>query len=175
MKKTKLLFLLLSAILITGTSFGQSEKNNMDGQRAHKDCAVFISDLTAEQEAAIDKIHTEKRSLMQQLSADLRIKEAELDKLRIDENVSESALNSKVDEISSIKAQMQKLHIKAEQDIRKLLTEEQRLEFDQRMQHRNKGERHPQHKAGVHNCDHSHEGLHDCNNRPNKKPYNKNK
>jgi Spy/CpxP family protein refolding chaperone len=175
MKKTKLLVLMFSAMLIAGTAIGQQNKANRDGERAKKECTSFISDLSADQEAAIDKIHTEKRGMMQQLSADLRIKEAELAKLRIDENASESALNSKVDEISNIKAQMQKLHIKAEQDIRKLLTEKQRLEFDQHCQHKHKAAHHGNHNQGIHDCNHAPKGPHDCNHRPNKKPCNTDK
>jgi len=56
MKKTKLLVLMFSAMLIAGTAIGQQNKANRDGERAKKECTSFISDLSADQEAAIDKI-----------------------------------------------------------------------------------------------------------------------
>ncbi len=152
MKNSKLLMLVLAVVLISSTVLGQNARNQNTEKQHNRDCTSYITDLSETQEAAIKNIQIEKRKTMQQLSADLRIKEAELQKLRIEETPSETAINSKIDEISDIKTQIKKLDIKAEQDIKKLLNENQRLEFDQHVHMRHSNNHHTRN----HDCKQSH-------------------
>jgi Spy/CpxP family protein refolding chaperone len=92
-----------------------------------------IPDLTDAQKDQMKKIRMEASKTMLPLQAQLEVKSAELKSLLISENPNIAAVNSKIDEIGSLRVQMQKKRVAQQLEIRKLLTPEQRLSFDERM------------------------------------------
>ncbi|HOK39180.1 MAG: Spy/CpxP family protein refolding chaperone [Bacteroidales bacterium] len=110
----------------------------------------FIEGLTDEQKSKIEKIKLDSDKKIQELKAELKIKDAELDKMIIADNPDKKAIDKKIDEISVIKASIQKERTAAHLAIRSELTPEQKIKFDRHHQMRNKqmhnfhdGEQHP--------------------------------
>lgn len=89
-----------------------------------------IPDLTDEQKEKIDKLRTEHLKKMLPLKNELGEKEAQMRTLTTAENVSMSKINSKIEEIGTLKIKMAKEREAHKQEIRKLLNEKQRLIFD---------------------------------------------
>lgn len=104
----------------------------------HHNC---IPDLTDEQKEKIDELRIPHMKNMQELRADVKVYKAELGKLMQAEKPDMGAINSKIDEISKVKSDIMKEHAKHKQDVRALLTDEQRIYFDRKMnmhhEHRN--------------------------------------
>ena len=114
------LLLLLLALPLFGQHGGQHFKLRMAERM----------ELTEEQQESFKKIMTETQEKILPLMSDLKIKKAELDKLLIADKPSQNSINKKIDEISELKNTMQKIRIASRLDIRKQLTDEQRVKFD---------------------------------------------
>lgn len=113
-----------------------------------------IPDLSKEQEAKIKELHKNHMKQMLPLKNELNEKEARLKTLNSAEKPDMKVINALIDEISLIKAKMMKAKNQFIQDVRALLTEDQRLAFDM---HHNK-------KMGKHNsCKGNGHGRGACN------------
>jgi Spy/CpxP family protein refolding chaperone len=93
-----------------------------------------IPDLTDQQKQQIRELMLETRKEMLPLQNQMREKAARLKTLRTAENADINAINTMVEEISGIRAEMMKTRLASEQEIRALLTEDQRVVFDSRRQ-----------------------------------------
>lgn len=89
-----------------------------------------IPNLTDEQQKKIDALTIPHRKEMQVLRAQMKEKQAHLETLRIADNADMTAINKTIDEISVLKTTMMKKREAHKQEIRKILTDEQRLIFD---------------------------------------------
>ncbi len=94
------------------------------------DCVKNIPDLTDEQQKQIEKLQLSHQKAMLTLRNQLGEKKAQLRTLQTVDNADINAINKKIDEISVIKTDMAKKQAAHQQDIRKQLTDSQRLYFD---------------------------------------------
>ncbi len=89
-----------------------------------------IPNLTDEQKAKIKELKIANMKVMLPLKNKIGEKRAHLRTLITAENIDMKAINKTIDEIGSIRTEMIKKKIANRMEIRKLLTEEQRLFFD---------------------------------------------
>ena len=87
-------------------------------------------DLNQDQQKKVEALSNGLEKQMISLQADLRVKEAELQKLMIADKPSKSAVEKKVEEIGAVKVQIQKAEVNNRLAVRELLTPEQRVKFD---------------------------------------------
>jgi Spy/CpxP family protein refolding chaperone len=92
--------------------------------------APFIPDLTKEQQASLKKLHLKSEKEILPIQNQIGELEAHLRTLTSDDNADIAQIDPIVDQIAGLRAKIEKIHIKERLDTRKLLTEEQRLEFD---------------------------------------------
>lgn len=149
----KLVVLSLAVIvLISGFAVGQEVevkkkiKVIKDGEMinitdGHGDClgdcnmhvghlSMCALDLDEKQEKKVDKLHKDLEKTLLPMNADMKVKEAELDKLLIAAKPSKSAINQKIDEIGALEVKMQKEKVGHRLAVRALLNEDQKLKFD---------------------------------------------
>ncbi len=91
-----------------------------------------IPDLTEDQQKSLQDFRTAHLKEMQEGRNKLAEKRARLQTLRTSDNTDMSAINKTIDEMSAIRAEMQKERENHFQDVRSILTEEQRVHFDSR-------------------------------------------
>ena len=142
MKKTKISFIVMLVILIASLSTtqtmaqgqGKCEQHGKDGMqggmcKGDKNMA-FIKDLTADQQKQIDALKLnliKDRITIKNLIAE---KQAHLKTISTGDNVDMAAVNKTIDELFTLKADMAKKHEAFKQDVRKLLTADQKVMFD---------------------------------------------
>jgi Spy/CpxP family protein refolding chaperone len=134
--KTKNFFrLLIVAVLLMSVSAAYSqpgknfENRQMNCNQVNSNCKG-IPNLTDEQMQKIEALRIEFLNETNSLKSDLKIKEAELHKLQIADNPDMTAISKKIDEIGSLRTQIQKKKAENHQKVRALLTKEQRVYFD---------------------------------------------
>jgi Spy/CpxP family protein refolding chaperone len=154
--KTKLVLIaafVLAGILSSTSIFAQADCKNKHGENMKQGC--LMDELTPEQQKKIETIKAESDKKVVQYKADLKIKKAELDKLSIAETPSKKDIDAKIDEISVLKASIQKEKVGCRLLIREQLTPEQRVKFD--AHHANKDGKMGGHgdKMNYGKCDHS--------------------
>lgn len=121
--------LLLSTLLVaTNAQYnGKGECKN-----ATKTCENVIPNLSEEQQEQISQMRTEHKAKMLIHKADLGVLKAELRKLEVESTPNQKVINSKIDEIFTLKSVMAKESSAHRQGVRGLLTEEQKVFFDSR-------------------------------------------
>src|SRR3989339_975255 len=148
--KLKLFLSMFLVIILSGTSmtFAQGKKEKVKkeeikeevviekrgpgnyGMHEKRNGMMGIKDLSDEQKQKIDKIKFANQKENLQLKNKLAEKKAQLKTLESADNADMSAINKIIDEMSALKAEMHKKRAAQKQEIRKILTEEQRLQFD---------------------------------------------
>jgi Spy/CpxP family protein refolding chaperone len=123
---------------------GLHEGREMKRER-HKGIEERISDLTDKQKESIKAIRLDKLKDVKDKRNILNEKNARLQTLRTSDEPDMKEIDQLVDEISQLKGDIAKREEKAIQEIRALLTEEQRLEFDMHMSKRRERARHKSH------------------------------
>ena len=98
-----------------------------------------IPDITAEQQTKLDALRTAHWKSVQNSRNLLAEKAARLRTLRTSDNVDMDAINKTIDEMSAIRSSMQKSREKHLQDVRNVLTDEQRVYFDNFQSRRGQG------------------------------------
>ncbi|HNQ67905.1 MAG TPA: hypothetical protein PKN32_05985 [Bacteroidales bacterium] len=169
--KTRLLF--FTALILAGVFYAQP---SFSQNQAKEKKACLMDELSPEQQKKIEtiKINSDKKII--QYKADLKIKKAEFDKLRIAENPSQKDINLKIDEMYLLKAEIKKEKVNTEMLIRNELTPEQREKFDMHRAMKDKDMGHKDHKKsegcnpgscqgqGQHQCANPKQMHHDCQN-----------
>ncbi|MFH0894418.1 MAG: periplasmic heavy metal sensor [Bacteroidota bacterium] len=92
---------------------------------------MCIPNLTEDQKAKISKLHATHKKEMMLAKAITKEKEAHLKVLMLAETPDMVAINKTIDEIGASKADAMKKKVAFQMEVRKLLTEEQKLAFDQ--------------------------------------------
>jgi Spy/CpxP family protein refolding chaperone len=136
--KSKYIIMLLAASLIlTGGAFAQPEKMHSEGMgkqcisdMKHGKHMPMIPDMTEQQKEQVEQLRTEHLKVMLSLQNQLQEKMAQLRTLSTAEKVNMNDINKKIEEIGQLKIKLMKERVAHRQDIRKLLTEEQRVIFD---------------------------------------------
>lgn len=123
-----------------GQGYGKQQKAHLHNEMA---CMQYLPDFTDEQTESIEKLLTEHQKEMMVQRNLLTEKEAKLNTLRTADPVDMKAVFKLVEEIGSSKTSIQKDKLEYEQDIRNLLTEEQKVIFNQRILSKNN----PMHKG----------------------------
>jgi Spy/CpxP family protein refolding chaperone len=124
--KNKVLFLSVFALALLFTSQLKAQQASYKNHEK----SGFMEDLTEVQKLSIDAIKIENHKKTTLYKADLKIKQAELNKLEVSEEPSISEIHSKIDEIAVLKADIQKEKVSTHILIRNELTPEQRVKFD---------------------------------------------
>lgn len=114
------MIVLLVVLMISGTVFGQANQGPM----------MKIPGLTDEQKTAIQKLRLANQKEMQGLKNQLAENRAHYHTLMTADKPDMNAINKNIDEYSAIRTTMMKSQAAHIQDVRKLLTDEQRLVFD---------------------------------------------
>ncbi len=96
-----------------------------------------MPNLTDAQRTSIEKLQVVQQKEMLQYSNKLRELNAKLNTQRSSNNESMTAINKTVDEITSVKNKQMKQRETHKQEIRKLLTDDQKVLFDSRQNRRN--------------------------------------
>jgi Spy/CpxP family protein refolding chaperone len=94
--------------------------------------AWSIPGLTEDQEANIRQIHVDLQKQILQVNNQIREKEAQLRTQMTQDKPNQGQIDRLVEEIGALKIAVAKAHTAAHMKVRALLTEEQRLIFDQR-------------------------------------------
>ncbi|HQP03599.1 MAG TPA: periplasmic heavy metal sensor, partial [Bacteroidales bacterium] len=101
--RNKIILLSIAVMMITGVSMAQ--KADCNNSKKEQATLYGIQDLTPEQEKAIQTIKKDMHSVQKNLKAERDIKEAELNKLLIQDKADLKAIDAKIDEITAIRAQ----------------------------------------------------------------------
>ena len=98
-----------------------------------------LPNLTEEQQKKIDELKVPHQKEMLMLRNQLQEKKAHLQTIRTADKVDMNAINTTIDEIGAIQVDKMKKREAHKQDVRKLLTDEQRVAFDMRQCKKGKG------------------------------------
>ncbi len=126
--KSVFLSVFLSCLFISATLFGQGQRNMPKQGRMHQECALF-EDMTDAQKKEIQEIRLATHENISQLRADLKIKNAELDKMRMSLETSQDEIDDKINEIAGLRAEIMKKRIAGERAVMEKLSPEQRAKF----------------------------------------------
>lgn len=109
----------------------------------------MLPDLTDGQKDQMKEIHLKCMKATQSLKNELMEKRAHLNTLNSTDKADMKAINKQIDEISNLQASIQKVRAASKQEVRSLLTDDQRVMFDARKG----GMSHPNGGHGIKNCD----------------------
>ena len=130
--KTKVL--LLTGLFLSSMFAGQlSAQRQMNNQNS-EDCVWDV--LTQDQKTSIEAIRLQSTNKVNLYRADLDIKRAELRKLRVADNPSETLIHKKIDEMSVLNTQIRKENASKTIAVRNELTPEQRSKYGANMGYR---------------------------------------
>ncbi len=125
--KTKKIMIIAVLVFVSGSIFaqGQMKRKGQVGGRM-----MNIPDLTDVQKTQIKDMRTANMKVMLPLKNELREKQAHLNTISTGDNVKITDVNIAIEEISAIKLTMAKKRAQHRQDIRKILSDDQRVFFD---------------------------------------------
>lgn len=113
--------------------YGQGRHGERQGQRERQgERGNFLEmlELSEEQEAKIEDLRLSHLENMLTNRNELDEKKAKLNSLSTEKTVDMKAINSLIEEIGTLKTEMMKEKEAHHQEIRKILTDEQRIKFD---------------------------------------------
>ena len=141
LKKTLIIGLALIGALWVSEASAQKNKCPQTQNKAqhHK---MGIPDLSEDQAEKIDALRIEHQKIMFEYKTELAEKEAQYISLTTGENIDVDAAKAVLKEIAAIKLQMAQAKLDHRMAVRKLLTEEQQLWYDQ---HFAMGKKHSKH------------------------------
>lgn len=128
-RDVKGMIVLLMVIMLSSTVFGQVNRDQYMG----------IAGLTDDQKTQIEKLRTAHQKDMLALKNQIAENRAHYRTLMTADKPDMNAINKNIDEYASLRASMMKKQAAHRQDIRKLLTDEQRLAFDSRKAGKGRG------------------------------------
>ena len=149
MKTRFLIVSMLAALFVSSVAMAQNpeQKNDRMDQRPMMARQEFRQDfdrdlaLSDEQKEAVKKIRMETVREVKPLRDELRELEAHQQTLETADNADMKAIYKNIDKISEAKTKMAKIMAKQKQEVRSLLTEEQKLKMDQKRDNMRQGER----------------------------------
>lgn len=132
--KTKNLTILAVLIFVSGSIFAQGNYRNQanmngQGQRA-KTGFMNIPDLTDAQKTKLTDMRAANMKEMLPLRNELKEKQAHLNTISTGDNVNMTDVNKTIGEIGAIKIDMAKKRASHRQEVRKILTDNQKVFFD---------------------------------------------
>jgi Spy/CpxP family protein refolding chaperone len=122
-------------LLISVSTFAQRADSVHYKWAKHSHSWNGIPNLTEDQEKKIQDLRTPFEKEILPIKNQLGEKRAHLRTLETADKVDDKAINGTIDEISQLEGQLMKKEAAYKQAIRKLLTDEQRIQFDNRSGH----------------------------------------
>jgi len=110
--------------------------NRADRQGQNQQRMMTQLNLTEEQRTQIEDIHLNGQKGMIPLRNNIQEKNAQLRTLKMSEDYDSAAVNTLVEEIGELRTAMMAMRTGHQQQIREVLTEEQRIKFDTMQQMR---------------------------------------
>ena len=146
--KTVLVVALVGGLAMS--SLAQQQSNRMMQDRPmqfHSQGGQMMNlpGLTDEQRTQIRDIMLNTRKEMLPIQNELREKQAQLRTLTTGDNIDMETANTVIEEIGALRTKMMKNRIASRQEVRNLLTEEQRIIFDSRTPMKRQARRHMRH------------------------------
>jgi len=126
--KNKSLIITTMFIFLAAGIFAQP--NNMQQNKKAQGMFMNIPDLTDAQQTKLKEMRTAHMKEMMPLKNELKEKQAHLQTLQTADKPDMNAINKEIDEIGVIKTNMAKKHAAFRQEVRKILTDDQRVFFD---------------------------------------------
>jgi len=123
------LFVIMASALIAQPGYGRKGQN-FQGERGMQECR--IPDLTEEQEQQIKELRAAHIDDMQEFRTDMRILREKYRDLTSGQDYNEKAASQKIDEITAIENKIMKANLEHRNEVRSMLTEEQKVYFDRR-------------------------------------------
>jgi len=137
--KQKLMAILFSVVLLAGTgSILQAQPGQGAGQGQGYWCKA-IPGLTEDQQKQIDELRTDHLKKMTSFRNQIRENRAHYQTLMSEENVDMNAVNKNIDAYTSLRNSMMKESAAHRQSVRNLLTDEQKVYFDNMRHGKGKG------------------------------------
>jgi Spy/CpxP family protein refolding chaperone len=118
---------MMSLLLTLFTGSAIAQRHSRDSARAGKH---GISNLTADQKKKMAELRTQLKKDILPLKNQLGEKKAKIRTLETADKADLQAINALIDEIQNLQGKILKLHASNRQEIRKMLTPEQRVDFD---------------------------------------------
>lgn len=128
--KTRAISVLVLAFLMTFSSNIFAQRGQGKGYGRGGGICNHIPNLTDAQKEKITKFRTAHQKEMLQFRNQMQEKKAQLQTLSTADNPNINSINSKIDEIGTVKVKMMKQRESFRQSVRKELNEEQRVAFD---------------------------------------------
>lgn len=162
MKRTMLTFLTVSLFILSGTllaqpgqpapQFRQAPMQQMMGARM---MGMKMLNLNADQQKKIDALRLDFQKKILPLRDEVQALRTSYKLMTIDDKVSEGKLKAQLQKLSAKRQEIALLRAKHMRQVRSILTEEQKLKFDQHVLNGNKGKQGKagkmHHKTGRHN------------------------
>jgi len=143
--------IVMIVMLVSSTAFAQGGAKHKKGKKGNSHF-MKIPDLTDVQQEKMKKLHTSLAKEMLPLKNQLGEKEARMKTVSTGDNVKMNEVYAVIDEISAIKTNMAKKKAAHRQEIREILTDDQKVWFD--MHAPTHGKRMGHHKKGRHGKKH---------------------
>jgi len=121
-----------------GNRESRKERNEMFAKRPQQFKNQRESFFTEEQKEAMKQMRLETAQKVKTLKNELRELHARQQTLTTADNADIKDIHKNIEKISGVKTEIAKIHATQHQEIRKMLTEEQLLKFDQRKNSRKK-------------------------------------
>lgn len=131
-KSRHITLLVVAMLLVTGSALAQPPgQGSKHGEgKCPRDRRMMIPDLTEAQKEQMKELRVELMKAVQPLRNQMGEMKARLRTLSTSDKVNMTEINRVIDDIGKMRTQMMKLRVQHRQDVRKLLTEEQRVFFD---------------------------------------------
>jgi Spy/CpxP family protein refolding chaperone len=152
LRSNKIVLSVAALLLVVTSAFAQMPEMKPEHGEKEGGCKgrgehMMIPDLTDQQAEQIKSMRVEHMKEMQSLRNQIGEKKARLRTLSTVDKVNMTEINKVIDEIGKIQTQMMKMKEQHRQDVRKMLSDDQRIFFDS---HRPMHQERPQHKAMPH-------------------------
>ncbi len=128
----KLTIILAALLIVTGMDAFAQRGRRMISRDYQGVVCPYIPDLTEEQQSRITELRTSHLKEMQEFRNKVDENRVQYRSLVTGDPANRNAINDKIDEFTELKNQMLKKQTNHRQEIRNLLTEEQRVYFDSR-------------------------------------------
>ncbi len=145
-----LTIMLVSMMFLSANTFAQPGKGDCKGHKG-KGIENAIPDLTDQQKSDIQKIRIKYDKKVLPITNELRESRAHLKTLQTAENPDKAAIDKQIEKIGKLRTDMIKLREEQRQEVRALLTDDQKVVFDTKMARHGKG---GMHHKGMHKCNH---------------------
>ncbi|MBT3207053.1 MAG: hypothetical protein HN704_01210 [Bacteroidetes bacterium] len=138
---------LISFMFISMSIYAQSGQKSNKG-KCSKDISKIIPDISEKQEAQIEELKTPHMKKMLSIRNKMKENQVKLEILETADVADMNELYKCIEEIGKVNVELMKLMANQKQDIRKILTEDQRIIFDLHEDHQKQGKQKRQSREG---------------------------